>query len=121
MGALDAVGPGRYNPPLVGSGASRALLVEQDRIRWNMAQHKSAKKRIRRNERRQDINRTRVSRLRTVTRKTEAAIASGDKASAESAFRAMQPVLQSAVTKGAIRRNTVSRKLSRLSARIKAL
>jgi len=86
-----------------------------------MAQHKSAKKRIRRNQRREEINRARVSRLRTFTRKTEAAISSGEKASAESAFRAMQPVLHSAVTKGAIHRNTVARKLSRLSARIKAL
>ena len=86
-----------------------------------MAQHKSARKRIRRNERRQEINRARVSRLRTYTRKTEAAISSGDKAGAESAFREMQPVLQSAVTKDAIHRNTVARKLSRLSARIKAL
>ncbi len=86
-----------------------------------MAQHKSAKKRIRRNERRRNVNRTRVSRLRTVTRKAEAAIASGDKAAATTAFREMQPVLQSAVTKGAIQANTVARKLSRLSARIKVL
>ena len=86
-----------------------------------MAHHKSAKKRIRRNERRQDVNRARVSRLRTFTRKTEAAIASGDKTAAASALREMQPVLHSAVTKGVIHRNTVARKLSRLSARIKAL
>jgi small subunit ribosomal protein S20 len=86
-----------------------------------MAQHKSAKKRIRRNARRHDINRSRVSQLRTVVRKTEAAIASGDKSAAQAAFRAMQPTLHSAVTKGAIHRNTVARKLSRLSARIKAL
>jgi len=86
-----------------------------------MAHHKSAKKRIRRNERRQDVNRARVSRLRTFTRKTEAAIASGDKSAAAAALKEMQPVLQSAVTKGVIHRNTVSRKISRLSARIKAL
>ena len=86
-----------------------------------MAHHKSAKKRIRRNEGRHEVNRASLSRLRSFTRKTEAAIASGDKSAAETAFRAMQPVLQSAITKGAIHRNTVARKLSRLSVRIKAL
>lgn len=86
-----------------------------------MAHHKSAKKRIRRNARRRDINRDRVSGLRTFTRKTEAAIAGGDKAAAQTAFREMQPKLMSAVTKGVIHRNVVARKLSRLSARIKTL
>jgi len=86
-----------------------------------MAQHKSAKKRIRRNERRRDINRARVGRLRTFVRKTELAIASADKAAAEAAFREMQPELHRAVTKGVIHRNTVARKLSRLASRIKAL
>jgi small subunit ribosomal protein S20 len=86
-----------------------------------MAQHKSAKKRIRRNEGRQEINRERVSRLRTFVRKTELAIASGDKKAATEAFKAMQPELQRGVTRKVISRNTVARKLSRLSARIKAL
>lgn len=86
-----------------------------------MAHHKSAKKRIRRNERRRVINRDRVGALRTAIKKTELAIASGDKPGAESAFRAMQPALHRGVTEGAIHRNTVARKLSRLSARIKAL
>ncbi|HYB11238.1 MAG TPA: 30S ribosomal protein S20 [Alphaproteobacteria bacterium] len=86
-----------------------------------MAHHKSAKKRIRRNDRRQDINRARTSRLRTFVRKTEAAIASGDKSAAQAAYREMEPELHSAVTKGVIHRNTVARSLSRLSARIKSL
>lgn len=86
-----------------------------------MAQHKSAKKRIRRNDRRREINRARVSRLRTFVRKTELAIAGGKKAAAEAAFREMQPELHRAVTKGVIHRNTVARKLSRLASRIKAL
>lgn len=86
-----------------------------------MAQHKSAKKRIRRNERRREINRARVSRMRTFVRKTELAIADGKKAAAEAAFREMQPELHRAVTKGVIHRNTVARKLSRLASRIKAL
>ncbi len=86
-----------------------------------MAQHKSAKKRIRRNERRREINRARVSRMRTFVRKTELAIAGGKKAAAEAAFREMQPELHRAATKGVIHRNTVARKLSRLASRIKAL
>ncbi|HLI10069.1 MAG TPA: 30S ribosomal protein S20 [Alphaproteobacteria bacterium] len=86
-----------------------------------MANTKSAKKRVRQTARRSDINRARVSRLRTFIRKTELAIASGDKAAAQTAFREMQPELQRGATKGVIHRNTVARKLSRLSARIKAL
>ena len=86
-----------------------------------MAHHKSAKKRIRRNDRQQDITRARTSRLRTFVRKTEAAIASGDKSAAQAAYREMEPELHSAVTKGVIHRNTVARSLSRLSARIKSL
>lgn len=86
-----------------------------------MAHHKSAKKRIRRNARRQDINRARVSELRSAMRKTETAIASGDKKVAAAAFRDMQPELHSAVAKGAVHRNTAARRLARLSARIKSL
>lgn len=86
-----------------------------------MAHHKSAKKRIRRNERRREVNRARLSRLRTSLRKAEAVIASGDKKAAEAAYRELQPELHSAVTKGVIHRNTVARKLSRFSARIKTL
>ncbi len=86
-----------------------------------MAHHKSAKKRIRRNARREEINGARVSRIRTFVKKVEVAIAGGEKAPAESAFRAAQPELQRGVTKGVLHRNTVARKISRLSARIKAL
>ena len=86
-----------------------------------MAHHKSAKKRIRRNDRRAAINRSRVSRIRTFVKKVEAAIQSGDKQSAQAAFKAAEPELQRGVNKGVLHRNTVARKVSRLSARIKAL
>ncbi len=86
-----------------------------------MAHHKSAKKRIRRNDRRAAINRSRVSRIRTFVKKVEAAIQSGDKQSAQAAFKEAEPELQRGVTKGVLHRNTVARKVSRLSARIKAL
>lgn len=86
-----------------------------------MAHHKSAKKRIRQTVRRTAINRARNSRIRTFVKKVEEAIASGDKEAARTAFGAAQPELHRGVVKGMLHRNTVARKLSRLSARIKAL
>ncbi len=86
-----------------------------------MANTKSAKKRVRQIARRSFINTARLSRIRTSIKKVEAAIASGDKAAARAAYVAAQPELQSGINKGVLHRNTVARKLSRLSARIKAL
>jgi small subunit ribosomal protein S20 len=86
-----------------------------------MAQHKSAKKRIRRNARSAEVNGARIGRIRTFVKKVELAIAAGDKPAAESAFRAAQPELHRGVSKGVLHRNTVGRKISRLSARVKAL
>lgn len=86
-----------------------------------MANHDSAKKRIRRNARRAEINTTRRSRIRTFVKKVEAAIAAGDAAQAEEAFRVVQPELQRGVSKNLLHKNTVARKLSRLSARIRTL
>jgi len=86
-----------------------------------MANHKSAEKRIRQTERRTVVNRNRVSRIRTFVKKVEAAIESGDKAAAAEALKAAQPEMHRGVTKGVLQKNTVARKLSRLSGRIKAL
>jgi small subunit ribosomal protein S20 len=86
-----------------------------------MANTASARKRIRQTEKRTERNRARKSRMRTFLRKVEQAIASGDKGAAQQAFQAAQPELQRAATKGVVHDNTVARKLSRLSARIKAL
>jgi len=86
-----------------------------------MANIKSAKKRARQTVRRTQVNHARLSRIRTSVRKVETAIASGDKAAARAAFEAAQPELHRGVTKGVLHRNTVARKLSRLSARINAL
>ncbi len=86
-----------------------------------MAQHTSAKKRIRRTETREAINRSRMNRIRTFVRRVELAIAAGDAGEARDAFQAATPELHRAVNKHALHRNTVARKLSRLSARIKAL
>ena len=86
-----------------------------------MAHHKSAKKRIRRNDRRAAINRARISRIRTYVKNVELAVASGDREAARAALKAAQPELHRGVTKGLLHKNTVARKLSRLSARVKAL
>lgn len=86
-----------------------------------MANNASAKKRIRQTARRTETNRNRVSRIRTFLRKVETAIAGGNKVEAEAAFRLAQPELMRGRKTGVVPRNTVSRKLSRLSARIKAM
>ena len=86
-----------------------------------MAHHKSAKKRIRQTERRTDVNRSRVSRIRGFVKKVENLIASGDKAQAAEALRVAEPELMRGVQAGVLHRNTASRKVSRLVSRIKSL
>jgi small subunit ribosomal protein S20 len=86
-----------------------------------MATHVSAEKRIRQTARRTAVNRARLSRLRTFVKRVETAIAAGDKEAAREALKAAQPELQRGAQKGVLHRNTVARKLSRLSARIRAL
>ncbi len=86
-----------------------------------MANHKSAKKRNRQTQTRTVVNRNRVSRIRTFMRKVEDAISSGDPTAAQSALRAAQPELMRGAGKGVLHANTVSRRLSRLSARIKSM
>jgi len=86
-----------------------------------MADHASAKKRIRRNARRADVNGARRSRIRTFIKKVEMAIASGNAKEATEAYRTAQPEIHRGVAKGIWHKKTASRKLSRLSARIKAL
>jgi len=86
-----------------------------------MAHHKSAKKRIRQTTKRTRVNRARISRIRTYLRKVEDAISSGDQEKARAAFKDAQPELMRGAGKGVLHRNTVSRRLSRLSARIKAM
>jgi small subunit ribosomal protein S20 len=82
-----------------------------------MANTKSAQKRMRQTVKRTERNQARKSRMRTFIKKVETAIAGGDKEAANVALRAAQPEMQRAAGKGVIHANTVSRKLSRLSAR----
>ncbi len=82
---------------------------------------KSAKKRMRQTKRRTEINRARMSRVRTFIKKVETAIAAGDKTAAEAALKMAQPEIMRGVTKGVLHRNTAARRVSRLSARVRAL
>ncbi|TVQ85509.1 MAG: 30S ribosomal protein S20 [Micavibrio sp.] len=86
-----------------------------------MANHASARKRVRRNERRDVINTNRMSRMRTFIKKVELALAGGDAQEAELALKNAQPEIQRGVAKGLLKKNTAARKMSRLSARVKAL
>jgi small subunit ribosomal protein S20 len=86
-----------------------------------MANTASAQKRIRQTAKRTARNQARTSRMRTFIKKVELAVAGGDKDAATAALRAAQPEMQRAAGKGVIHANTVSRKISRLSARVKAL
>ncbi len=86
-----------------------------------MANHRSAKKRIRQTVRRTAVNRNRISRIRTFVKTVEQAIESGDKEAATTAYKAAQPEIHRGVSKGVLHRNTAARRLSRLSRRIRAL
>jgi small subunit ribosomal protein S20 len=86
-----------------------------------MANTPQSKKRARQTVRRNAVNRSRRSRIRTFLRKVEEAIASGDKDAASAALRLAQPEMMRGVTKGVLHKNTVARKISRLSARVKAI
>jgi small subunit ribosomal protein S20 len=86
-----------------------------------MANTPQAKKRIRRNAKRADINGNRVSRIRTFVKKVESALAAGDKGAASEALAAAQPELARGVSKGVLHKNTASRKFARLTKRVAAL
>ncbi|SEN80834.1 SSU ribosomal protein S20P [Paracoccus alcaliphilus] len=86
-----------------------------------MANTLQSKKRARQTLRRTDVNKARRSRIRTYLRKVEEAIASGNADAARDALKAAQPELMRGVTKGVVHKNTAARKISRLSARVKAL
>lgn len=86
-----------------------------------MANSPSSKKRARQAEARTLVNKARRSRMRTFIRKVEEAIAAGDPAAAAEALRQAQPEIMRSASRGVVHRNTASRKVSRLSGRVKAL
>ncbi|WPP04702.1 30S ribosomal protein S20 [Methylocella tundrae] len=86
-----------------------------------MANTPSAKKAVRKIERRTAVNKSRRSQMRTYVRKVEEAIASGDAEAASKALRVAEPLVMRAAQKGIIHKNTASRKVSRLSARVSSI
>lgn len=86
-----------------------------------MANTPQAKKRIRRNDRRAEINGARVARIRTFVKRVETALSAGDKAAANEALAAVQPELARGVAKGVLHKNTAARKFARLTKRATAL
>lgn len=86
-----------------------------------MANTPQAKKRIRRNARRAEINGARVGRIRTFIKAVESALAAGDKTAAADALKKAQPELARGVARGVVHKNTASRKFSRLTKRLTSL
>ena len=86
-----------------------------------MANHKSSKKRILRNNKRNEINSNRISRIRTYIKKVETEISSENKDKANEAFKLAMPEIQRGASKGLMHKNTASRKISRLSNKIKSI
>jgi small subunit ribosomal protein S20 len=86
-----------------------------------MANTPQARKRIRRNNRRAEVNGARMSRIRSFVKKVETAVEAGDKEAAAAALKAAQPELARGVARGVMHKNTVARKMSRLTKRVAAL
>ena len=86
-----------------------------------MANTSSAKKAARKIERRAEVNKSRLSRVRSSVRKVEEAIASGDRTAAAAALKTAEPVIMRAAQRGVVHKNNASRKVSRLAHRIAKL
>ena len=86
-----------------------------------MANTPQAKKRILRNAKRADVNKARVSRIRTFVKQAESALASGNKDEAKAALAKVQPEMARGVARGVIHKNTAARKFSRLTRRLATL
>ncbi len=86
-----------------------------------MANTRSAKKAVRKIARRTEVNKARRTRIRTFIRKVDEAVEGGDKKAAAEALKAAQPEIMRAVTKGIMKKNTASRKVSRLAASVKKI
>lgn len=86
-----------------------------------MANTSSAKKAVRKIEARTEVNKSRRSRVRTFIRKFDDAVAAGDQAAAQAAFKIAEPEMMRAASNGVIHKNTASRKVSRLAKRLKGM
>lgn len=80
-----------------------------------MANHKSAIKRVRQNTKRNEINRSNRSKLRTQIKKLRTAITGADKSQGGELLNPTVSLIDKAVNKGLIHRNTAARYKSRLT------
>ena len=83
-----------------------------------MAHHKSAKKRIRSSERKREINKAVISKIKTSTKKV---LSSNNKEEAEKSYKEAVSVLDRSVDKGKIKKNTAARKKSQLTRHLNSL
>ena len=86
-----------------------------------MANTKSAARADRVAKRRNIVNKSRSTRLKSTVRKVEEAIGAGDKSVAEAALRSAEPVLMRSAQKGVVHKRAASRKVSRLTARVRSM
>ena len=86
-----------------------------------MANTPQARKRIRRNNARAEVNTARMSRIRSFIKRVESACEQGDKSAAAEALKAAQPEMARGVARGVMHKNTVARKMSRLTKRVSSL
>lgn len=86
-----------------------------------MPNHKSAEKRVRQNEKRREVNRNNISRLRTQIKKLRAALASGDQQQSKELLQPTISLIDKSVNKGVIHKNTAARYKSRLTGHVNDL
>ena len=86
-----------------------------------MANLRSSKIRVGRNKRREEVNKKRLSSVRTAIKQTRAAVAAGDKEAAQKAFQKAEGSLARAAGKRTIKKRTAARQTSRLAATVKTL
>lgn len=86
-----------------------------------MANHKSAEKRVRQNAKRNEINRANRSKLRTQIKKLRAAIGQQDKNAGGELLNPTVSLIDKAVNKGIIHKNTAARYKSRLTKHVSEL
>ena len=83
-----------------------------------MAHHKSSKKRIRSSERKREINKAIISKIKTSTKKV---LTSNNKAEAEKSYKEAISVIDRSADKGKIKKNTAARKKSQLTRHLNSL
>jgi small subunit ribosomal protein S20 len=116
-------GPNRFSQPAapvlpIPGGGRRFWTSSKD---FSMANTSSAKKAARQMIRRTETNKARRSRVKSEVRAVEEAIKGGDQSKALAALATAEPILARTAQKGLMHKKTASRKVSRLTQRVKAM